>query len=106
MKQRTLRCAPDLFQFLASSGDIGVLRRDVDRQFVHMRDPSASLPEIYRESVDVATGRGLQLVAVVSIAVHVEGYWVFLGICEPKENKAGWSAFLAPLKGRASMAFS
>ena len=37
---------------------------------------------------------------LVAIAVNGEGYREILGICEgAKEEKAGWSAFLKPLKG-------
>jgi putative transposase len=38
---------------------------------------------------------------VVAISVNAEGYRQILGVVEgAKEDKAGWSSFLAHLKGR------
>ena len=44
---------------------------------------------------------------LVAIGVNSEGYREILGVCEgPKEDKAGWSAFLKHLKERVGCAVS
>lgn len=89
-----------------SPGTVSRLNRKIYAQIEAWRNRpiAGEHPYVYLDGVVLRrtwAGEVRNVSLLVAVAVSSEGFREILGICEgAKEDKAGWSAFLAHLKGR------
>src|ERR1700754_259133 len=89
-----------------SPGTVSNLNRKIYGQIEAWRSQpiAGEHPYLYLDGIVLKrswAGEGRNVSLLVAISVNAEGYREILGIVEgAKEDKAGWSAFLAHLKGR------